>query len=187
MNYVALKDRRFPRGGNPRNRILATEDRREKTKRRCPQDNSFTEKNKNFDCAKGKLLQTKRNKGVPDSSAQRKSGCVKKSTWNLDGSAAGVGSRRLESFCRKMGVANWMFFSQIHSSRSWKLKSNFQKTAFGIQLMEDRTWIQTSRSWKFEVRRGKESRDHLSQYFFRAKTCVKTRKNGSFRGGKPPG
>ena len=33
----------------------------------------------------------------------------------------------------------------------------------------------------------KESRDHLSQYFFRAKTCVKMRKNGSFRGGKPPG
>ena len=29
--------------------------------------------------------------------------------------------------------------------------------------------------------------DQPSQYFFHAKTCVKTRKNGSFRGGTPPG
>ena len=60
-------------------------------------------------------------------------------------------SGQLESIFRKMGVANWMSNSQIQSSRSWKLESNFQKTAFGIQLMGDRTWIQTSRSWKFEV------------------------------------
>ena len=53
--------------------------------------------------------------------------------------------------------------------------------------MEDRTWIQTSRSWKFEVGRDKESRGHLSQYIFRAETCEKTRKNSSFRGGKPHG
>ena len=65
------------------------------------------------------------------------------------------------------------------------------------KLPEDASWKRTFRVWKLdfqyplfrklEVGLEKASLDQPSQYFFRAKKCVKTGKNGSFRGGKPPG
>ena len=70
------------------------------------------------------------------------------------------------------------------SSKRWALQIGCQIPKFN--LPEDGFWNPTYRRWKlysnfekFEVRSfgdDIESRGHLSQYFFRAKTCVKTRK-----------
>ena len=75
---------------------------------------------------------------------------------------------------------------------SWKLTFNFRKLEAGSWILNLRHLTSGSPKlysnfWELGVGLEGAISDHPPQYFFHAKKCVKTRKNGSFRGGKPPG
>ena len=81
---------------------------------------------------------------------------------------------------------------QLPKDGRWKLEAQcpnsiFQRSEVEIQFPEDASWETTSGVWNLEVGLEEGSSDQSPQYFFRAKTCVKTRKNSSLRGGTPPG
>ena len=91
---------------------------------------------------------------------------------------------------------------QLPKDGRWKLEAQclnsiFQRSEVEIQFPEDASWETTSGVWKLdfqhplfrklEVGLEEGGSDQSPQYFFRAKTCVKTRKNGSLRGGTSPG
>ena len=63
-------------------------------------------------------------------------------------------------------VGSWISRIQLPSPGGWSMDSNFRK---------------------LDVRLEQASLDQPSPYFFRAKTCQKTRKNGGFQEGEPPG
>ena len=67
---------------------------------------------------------------------------------------------------RKLEAGSWILNLRHPTPGSPKLYSNF---------------------WELEVGLEGAISDHPPQYFFHAKKCVKTRKNDSFQGGKPPG
>ena len=103
-----------------------------------------------------------------------------------------VGSRKTESEFQKIG--RWKLdlqFSpsnfQLPDAGCWKSQAFFRTLEVEIQAPEVERRKLDSNFWKFEVGLEEASLDQPSQYFFRAKTCRKTRKNGGFQGGKPPG